>query len=292
MIWTRVAHHVLVCFLELLEWKDLLVDHRLDVGRFDRRVHLLKLNPASNQHTSDDTAMRQDIQEPRLSLARPTGEEANDCDDALPLNRYERLLHCFRTSDLDHKVDAIAIRRQLLSRLTPVLVLLVIDYVIRPEIFERLGFFRGRCRRDDSSASGFGELEGEDTDTSRPLSQDGLPIPELPAFDAIECVPSGQCCAGQGACLFEVEIFRRRDQVLLVPYGVLAQDAVDSSSGTTSHKRWGQCACDKALVEQRDDVVAGLEARHARTDSDDSPSAVRCRYYILLCRERICALWS
>lgn len=127
----------------------------MNVIHFDGGDHVLHLLAGTDVDTPGSANVRQALDERRFNFH--TAKEANDGDDTFVLDSVETLLQRTGATDLDDDVDTDA-ARQLLGRLTPVLVFPVVQHVIGAELSHDLLLVLGRGRRDDSCAGGFGEL--------------------------------------------------------------------------------------------------------------------------------------
>ena len=117
--------HILVRFLGLSQRKSLFVHHRLDPGGLNRPVHSLKLEPTSNQNTSNRTNVGQAFQETRLVFAH-TPQETDDVDHSVNLDGLEGLSESVWSANFNDVVDTEFVRGKCLGGLTPFLVGLVV----------------------------------------------------------------------------------------------------------------------------------------------------------------------
>lgn len=149
--------HIPVRLLHLLQSKDLLIHDRLDAISVNRLVHLLKLLPRSHNHAAHRTDVGQAVHKARLVLAE-AAQEADDGDESLGPDGFERLRHCCWAAHFDDMGAAGTVACQFLGRFAPVFVGLVVDHVICAVFFQYLGFGIGGCGGDDKSAGCFGKL--------------------------------------------------------------------------------------------------------------------------------------
>ncbi len=82
---------VLIRLFRLLERKDLVVQHRMDVVGLYRPIHILELQPRAHKQAADGAQLAQTVQQRRLLFVRGASEEADDGDDAIDLDGLERL---------------------------------------------------------------------------------------------------------------------------------------------------------------------------------------------------------
>ena len=148
---------ILVRLLDLVQRKDLGVDHGLDVVCLNRPVHLLKLLSTSHIHTPYRADRSKGFQHGWLLFSPDSTEETDDADDPVEANSLERLSHGVGSTNLEDMLDA-TIASNLLGGLSPVLVFLVVDDVIGTEGLDTLSLFGGGRGRDDFGSNGFGEL--------------------------------------------------------------------------------------------------------------------------------------
>ena len=219
-------------------------------------------------------------------------QHANDRDDALHLDGVDALRHGTLAANLEDVLDAFAVVAQLARRLAPVRVLAVVDDVVGAELLEDLSLLGRRRGRDDGCTSRFGKLpllvslpcfaaqtkrrttnlQRKQRHPARPLHQHRLPL--LQPAQPVQCIPARQRGARQCRSLDKVHVARHAHDALLVERGVLPQRAVDAPAQPSHAGRHVDQATLVALVEERDDVVAGLPLGHGGTDRDDGSGAV------------------
>lgn len=262
--------HVLVCLLCLLESEHLLIKDRVDVVGLDRRDHRLQLLPASDVDASECADVAQCVEGSRRRLH--AAQEPDDGDYALELDSLHALLERRGAADLEDVVHAGLARRQLLGGAAPARVLLVVEDVVRAQLLQGLGLVGGGCGGDDLGAGGLGELQGKDADAAGAL--DEYPLAGEDGLEAVERVPRREAGAGEGRRLEGVQIGRCAGEARLVEDGVLSQRAVDGTA-EAGHSRGDVYGSElMALVEERHDLVAGLESADAASDFDDLAGAV------------------
>lgn len=266
--------HVLVGLLGLIQREDLLVHDGLDVVRLDRAVHLLELHPVAHQHAAHRADVVQALQERRLLLALRATKEADDADHAVDADRLQALRHRVRPADLEDVLHAAPAGRQLLRRLAPVRLGLVVDHVVRAERLELLALLAARRRGDDLRAGRFGKLHGEHAHAARALRQHPVAGLQRAALEPVQPVPRRQAGARQRAALQEVEVGRHAHEALLVVRAVLAQGAVDGAADAGRDAVPVEGAGEVRLVEEGQDFVAFGEAGHAAADGFDGAGAV------------------
>ena len=264
--------HVLVGLLQILQLKHLLVNNRLNVVGLDGVNHVLHLQPVANQDTADCADVVQGLKESRLVLVHATNE-ANDGDNTVNSDGLEGLRHCCRSTDFDNVLDTDT-TSDLLGLLAPVGCLLVVDDVIRAVLLEGLSL-RGRgCGCNDACASGLGELECKDRDTTSTLCEDPLSRLQRPAFQAVQRIPCCQTSARKCGCLKVVQVLGCCDQTLLVEDTILAECTVDGTAEAGCQGGSVERTGDVGLVEERNDAVAGLESCNAAADGYNLTGAV------------------
>jgi len=268
--------HILVGLLSLIESEDLLINNGLNVVRLNGTVHLLKLLPASHQHTAYGADVVEALEESRLLLALGTTEETNDGDHAVERNGFEGLGHGVGSADFEDVLNTTAAGCELLGFLAPVGDFLVVDDVVGTESLELLALFGGGGGGNDLCASGFGELDREHADAASTLGEDPVTGLQTAALETVQAVPCSKTGASQGAALQEVEVGGHGDEALLAVGAILLESTIDGATNASSHGLVVQRASEMALVEQSEHLVALLEAGHARADSLDDTSSVRC----------------
>lgn len=266
---------VLVGFEGVFKAKDLFIHQGMDVVRFNRSVHGVHLCLGPDQNAANDAACPQRRQGARLVLGLGTAQEPNHGDDAFHLDCLEGLLHGAGPADLDDKVDARLPRRQSLGCLAPVRVFLVVEHDVGAELFEALGLFRGRRRRDDGRAGRFGELDGGERHAARPLCKHDLAGLQRLGLEAVQGVPGREGRTAQGPCLGGCQVRGRPNETRVGKDGVLSQRAVRASSESGGqHFR-----CDGSglmcLREQRGYFFSLFELCDFGTDGEYAASAVR-----------------
>lgn len=302
--------HVLVRILEMVQVKHLLVDDGMNVIGLHGAVHLLVLQPRTHKHTPDSADVIQALEERGLVLGEASNK-ADDGDDAVDLDGLEGLRHGGRAADFDNVGDAQAARGELLRCLAPVGVLLVVDDVVGAVFLQEFGLLGGGGGGDDGCAGGFGELqmivrihsfcpsgvvgkcraylERENTNTAGPLRQHRVSGLQRPALQPIERIPRRQPRAAQRRRLAKVQILRLMHKSLFVERAVLPQRAVQGSAEARGQRIRSQRTGEMRLVEESDDLVAGLEAGDALADGLDDAGAVGAGDYTVLDGEGIFA---
>jgi hypothetical protein len=165
-------------------------------------------------------------------------------------------------------------RRKLLRLLAPVLNLLVVDHMVGAQRLELLALGRRRSGRNDLRASRFGKLHGKHTHAARALGKDPVTGLQAPALQTVQAIPRRETGAHERAALQEIEVRRHADEALLVEGAVLLQGAVDGAANAGLDGVVVQGACEVALVEEGEDLVALLEARNAGADGFDYTGTV------------------
>lgn len=266
---------VLVSLTELLQAKDLGVDNRtelLNVG-LDSAAHVLHLGSASDKETSGGAEVGETVEETRVVLAGTTNESDNR-DNTVNLDSVERLLHGRRTGNLDNVVDT-STTSKLLSLGSPLRSLLVVDDVVGTELLQELGLFAGAGGSNDLGTGSLGELNSKDGDTTGSLGENPLARKKLLALKTVETVPGGQTGAGESSSLVELETLGHRDKTLLVKGTDGTEGTVNDTTETGLNAEVVEGAADMALVEEGDDLVAGLEASDVLADSEDGTGTIR-----------------
>lgn len=265
--------HVLVSVLGLVEPEDPRVYHRLDLIRVDGAIHLLELHSRAHQDPAHDADMVQALQEAGLVPWCAT-QEPDDGDDAVDFDGVEALRHGGGTADLEDVVNALFVVGEFLGLFPPVGVGFVVDDVMGAEMLQFLGLFLRARRRDDGCTGGSGELDGEQADAAGALGQDDMAWLEGFALESIQRVPGGDGGAGQGACFRGGEGLGLRHQAVLLEDAVFAEGAGEGAAEASADSAWGQRAADVALVEERGDFVAFLEAVDATARGEDFAGCV------------------
>lgn len=279
---------VLVRLLGLLE-RERLVNDRLDVVGLDSKTHILELRTRADEDTPDGANVHERINQNRRLVLLEATNEANDGDDALELDSLERVARRAGAADLNDVVDADA-ARQLLGRLAPVRILLVVDDVVRAQLLQLVHLVLRARRRDDSCARGFGELDREDTDAAGSLCQHPLTRLQLLAFDAVEGVPGCETRTAQGGAFDVVEVRGLAYDAVLVVDRVLLQSTVNHAADTAGQRDWVDGACEVALVEEREHLVAFFPELDLGAHGDDFTGCVRGWDDALALREWVAAL--
>ena len=93
--------HVIIGLTSLVEAKDLVIHHGMDIVGLDGPDHIPHQCLATHIDTTDCADVAQSLKDTRLSLRAHTTEETNDADDTLELDALEGLLEGTRTADLD-----------------------------------------------------------------------------------------------------------------------------------------------------------------------------------------------
>lgn len=279
----------LVRILGFFELKHLLVDDGVNVVGLNSLVHLLKLQPRAHEHTTDSADVAQSLDEARLLLAFHTSKETDHANDAVNANGLERVLHRVRTAHFHNVLHARA-TRQLLRRLAPVLVLLVVDDMVGAQLLQLLALGLARSRRNDPSPRRLRKLHSENRYTPSTLRQHPLTRHQLPAFQAIKRVPRREPGARQRRAFQVVQVLRHVHEPLLVVGAVLLQPAINGAADARRDAVSVQAAGDVRLVEQQDDLVALLEPVHALPGGLDRARAIGARHYAVLLGERVHAL--
>ena len=265
---------VLVSLTELLQAEDLGVDNGaelLEVG-LDSAAHVLHLGSASDKETSGGAEVGKAVEETGVVLASAT-DEADDGDDTIDLDGVERLLHGRGTGDLDDVVDT-STASDLLSLGSPLRSLLVVDDVVSTELLEKLGLLAGAGGSDDLGASSLGELNSEDGNTTGTLGKDPLAGQELLALETVETVPGGQTGAGKSSGLVEVKTLGHGNKTVLVESTDGSEGTVNDTTETGLDGEVVERTADVALVEEGDDLVAGLEAGDVLADGEDGTGTI------------------
>jgi hypothetical protein len=109
----------------------------------------------------------------------------------------------------------------------------------------------------------------------------------LQRLQAIQSIPAGKCCAGQGASLERIEVLRRLHNTLFIEHAVLAKGAINYTTQASFARVDVNIAKLVALVEDSGDTVTLLELGNLGADFDDFASAIRACYYGQLKREWI-----
>lgn len=266
--------HVLIGLLGLCEREDFLVDNWLDVVGLDGTVHFLELRSATNINTTDDADVDQCIKVGGLLLSLASTDEANDGDHAVESDSLDRLAERCWTANLDHMLHTTA-TSELLSSLAPVCVLLIVDDVVRAKFFELVRLGLRRCRSNDSGACSLGKLQenirnsslthvvdwtylnSKDRDTSSTLSQNIVTWHK--ALQAVQCVPCGHTSTSESCTFQEVQLAREMYKALFVVGTILLQGTIDNTTSTGRNGIGVHGAGQMALVENSNNLVAGLE---------------------------------
>lgn len=266
---------VLVSLTELLQAKDLGVDNGtelLNVG-LDSAAHVLHLGSASDKKTSGCAEVGQTVEETRVVLAG-TADESNNRDNAVNLDSVEGLLHGRRTGNLDNVVNT-STASELLGLGSPLRSLLVVDDVVGTELLEELGLFAGASGSNDLGTGSLGELNSKDGNTTGSLGENPLARKKLLALETVETVPGGQTGAGESGSLVELETLGHGDETLFVKSTDGAEGTVNDTTETGLDAEVVERAANVALVEEGDDLVAGLEAGDVLADGEDGTGTVR-----------------
>ena len=265
---------VLVSLTELLQAEDLGVDNGaelLEVG-LDSAAHVLHLSSAADKETAGGAEVGKAVEETGVVLAGTT-DEADDGDDTVDLDGVERLLHGRGTGDLDDVVDT-GTAGDLLGLGSPLRSLLVVDDVVSTELLEKLGLLAGRSGSDDLGASSLGELNSKDRNTTGTLGEDPLAGQELLALKTVKTVPGGQTGAGKSSGLVELKALGHGDKTLLIESTDGSEGTVDDTTETGLDGEVVERTADVALVEEGDDLVAGLEAGNVLADGEDGTGTI------------------
>ena len=260
--------HVLITLLGLLELEDPRVHHRLDLIRIDRLIHLLELQSRAHQDPAHNTDMVQALQEAGLVPWCAT-QEPDDGNHAVDLDGIETLRHGCGTPNLEDVINALFLVGEFLGLFSPIGVGFIVDDVMGTEILEFLGLFLRACRRDDGCTGGSGELDGEQADAAGALGQDYIAWLEGFALETIQGIPGSDGGAGQGACFLGGEGFRFSNQAVLFEDAVFAEGAREGAAEAGANRARRERAGDVALVEERGDFVALLEAVNATAGGED-----------------------
>lgn len=278
---------VLVSLAELVQAEDLGVDNRtelLEVG-LDSAAHVLHLGTATDQETTGGAEVGKAVEEAGVVLASTTNE-ADDRDDTIDLDGIERLLHGRGSGDLDDVVDT-STAGDLLSLGTPLGSLLVVDDVVGAELLEELSLLAGAGGSDDLGASSLGELDSEDGNTTGSLGENPLAGEKLLALKAVETVPGGQTGTGESGSLVELKALGHGDKTLLVEGTDGTEGTVNDTTETGLDAEVVERTADVALVEEGDDLVAGLEAGDILADSENGTGAIGAGDNTVLGREGV-----
>lgn len=119
-------------------------------------------------------------------------------------------------------------------------------------------------------------LQSEEADAAGTLDEDG--VAGLDGLEAVEGIPAGEAGAGEGGGLGVAQVLGGADDAGLVEDGVLAQGAVDDAADAGARGGDAHGAVLVALVEERDDPVAGLPPGHLGAHADDLARAVGRRH--------------
>ncbi len=94
-------------------------------------------------------------------------------------------------------------------------------------------------------------------------------------MEAIQGIPGGDGGAGQSACFLGGEGLRLSNEAALFEDAVLAKGAGECAAKTGADGTWGEGPGDVALVEERGDLVALLEAADATAGGEDFAGSIR-----------------
>lgn len=280
---------VLVSLLELIQIKDLGIDNwskSLGVS-LDSTAHFLHLDSASDEDTASGADVGQVLKETRLFLAW-AGNKANDGDEATDLDTGQALLHGRGAGNLDDVVNTDA-SCQFLGLDAPFGSLAVVDDVVGAELLEELSLLiRTRCC-DYPSASSLGELDSKDAHTAGALSEHPLTGSDLVVRSTVKSVPGGETGAGEGSGLDKVEVTGHGDKTLLVKGTDASESSVNGTSKASLYAQVIEGASDVTLVEEGNDLVAGLEAGDVLANGENGTSTIGAGDHVGDLRERVFA---
>lgn len=146
------------------------------------------------------------------------------------------LFHSRRSTNFNNMSNTLSISRQLLSRLTPIRILFVIDNVIRSKLLQRFSLFRTRRRRNNSRTGSLGKLQSKNTNTTRSLRQNSITLLQCPTLKPIKPIPRRERRTSQRSAFQEVEVLRHVDQSLLIVCAVLPQRPINCTSNACSDR--------------------------------------------------------
>lgn len=181
-----------------------------------------------------------------------TAEEANDGNDTFHRDRRQTLPGCACSANFNDVVHAHA-AGQLLGRLAPILVFLVVDDVVSAQLLQLLALGAGGCGCNDACTSCLCKLfrivsaiilllpcverserlpylQRKDRDTARTLRQHPISRLQALALQAVQRVPRRQTSARQRCTLQEVQVAGHVHQTFLVKDAVLLQSAIDDAT--------------------------------------------------------------
>lgn len=152
--------------------------------------------------------------------------------------------------------------------------LLVVDDVVSAQLLQNLRLLGRTGSSDDFGTSSLGELNGEEADTTSTLSKDPLARNKLLALKTVKSVPRSKTSASESSALEEVEALGEGDETLLVESTVGAESTVENTTEAGVEAVDIDGAADVLLVEEGDDLVAGLEASDVLANSEDGAGAI------------------
>ena len=159
---------------------------------------------------------------------RSSANKPNNRHSTTNLDRLQTLPKRRRSPNLDHEIDAAA--TDPLCFLAPIRCLFIIEYIIRTEFLQDVGFSGGAGGSDDFRAGCFGELYGEDRYAASAHGEHPIPRLDLLARYAIEGVPGRDSGAAQCCGLVEGEVGGHGHETVFVEGAVLAEGAIDGAA--------------------------------------------------------------
>ncbi len=274
---------MLICLPELVQLKYLVINDRSQLVRVgvDGAAHVLELHSVTHKHTTRGKQVAETLEEARLLLVVGAAHEADNGNDARRLDGLDALAHRRRPRHLDDVVDADAARD--LARLgAPFDRLLVVDDVVGAELPQRRLLVLGARGGNDARAGRLGKLQRRDAHAAGALREHPLAGRQRAVRVPVEGVPGRQRGAGQRRGLEGGQGGRPVHEALLVEGADGAERAVKGTAEAGRVVDGVDGPANVLLVEERDDLVAGLEARDVPADGEDGAGAVGARNDILL----------